>query len=174
MPRSWLWPQETLDKVELRLHQLKDIAREAMTELRLLIYELRPSILEEQGLLAALNERLDAVKTRSGLQVDLQLECDHILPLDVQDELFRVILEGLNNVVKHARARHVKIQMVGQDGCCRLVLEDDGCGFDVSTASRYGGYGLKTVRERLQRIGGTLTVRSEPGAGSTLEIEVPL
>ena len=57
---------------------------------------------------------------------------------------------------------------------CRLVLEDDGCGFDVNTASRYGGYGLKTIRERLQRIGGTLTVRSEPGAGSTLEIEVPL
>ena len=162
------------DKVELRLHQLKDIAREAMTELRLLIYELRPSILEEQGLLAALNERLEAVETRSGLQVDLQLECDQILPLDVQDELFRVILEGLNNVVKHARARHVKIQMVRQGDCCRLVLEDDGCGFDVSTASRYGGYGLKTIRERLQRIGGTLSVRSEPGAGSTLEIEVPL
>ena len=162
------------DKVELRLHQLKDIAREAMTELRLLIYELRPSILEEQGLLAALNERLEAVESRSGLHVDLQLECDQVLPLDVQDELFRVILEGLNNVVKHARARHVKIQMVGQDGCCRLVLEDDGCGFDVSTASRYGGYGLKTIRERLQQIGGTLTVRSEPGAGSTLEIEVPV
>ena len=162
------------DKVELRLHQLKDIAREAMTELRLLIYELRPSILEEQGLLAALNERLEAVETRSGLQVDLQLECDQILPLDVQDELFRVILEGLNNVVKHARASHVKIQMVRQGDCCRLILEDDGCGFDVSTASRYGGYGLKTIRERLQRIGGTLTVRSEPGAGSTLEIEVPI
>ena len=124
--------------------------------------------------MAALNERLEAVETRSGLQVDLQLECDQILPLDVQDELFRVILEGLNNVVKHARASHVKIQMVRQGDCCRLILEDDGCGFNVSTASRYGGYGLKTIRERLQRIGGTLTVRSEPGAGSTLEIEVPI
>ena len=133
------------DKVELRLHQLKDIAREAMTELRLLIYELRPSILEEQGLLAAETKGWRRLKLARACKW-IYTECDHILPLDVQDELFRVILEGLNNVVKHARATHVKIQLVGQDDHCRLVLEDDGCGFDVSTASRYGGYGLKTIR----------------------------
>ncbi len=162
------------DKAEQRLHQLKDIAREAMTELRLLVYELRPSILEAQGLQAALYERLEAVEMRSGIDVTLEIEGDQALPLNLQNELFWVILEGLNNIVKHARAQHVQLRMVEQDNCCRLTLTDDGTGFDVTTARRYGGYGLKTIGERLAQFDGTLTIRSQPGAGTTLTIEVPL
>lgn len=163
-----------VDRAERRLHQLKDIAREAMTELRLLVYELRPSILEEQGLAAALLERLEAVEMRSGIDVTLDIEGNQALPLNVQNELFWVVLEGLNNIVKHARARHVQLRMVEQDNCCRLTLTDDGSGFDVNTARRYGGYGLKTIGERLAQFGGGLTIHSQPGAGTTLVIEVPL
>lgn len=162
------------DKAEQRLHQLKEIAREAMTELRLLVYELRPSILEEQGLQAALYERLEAVEMRSGIEVALEIDCVPPLPLDLQNELFWVILEGLNNIIKHARARHVQLRVVGQADRCQLTLTDDGSGFDVSTARRYGGYGLKTIGERLAQFGGTLAIHSQPGTGTTLEIEVPL
>lgn len=162
------------DKAEQRLRQLKEIAREAMTETRLLIYQLRPSILEEIGLTAALCERLEAVEVRSGLAVSFHADDDVTLPPDVEAELFRVILEGLNNIIKHARARHVQLQIAAEPGCCRVVLTDDGAGFDVATAARYGGYGLKTIEERLQQVGGKLSITSEPGRGTRLEMEIPL
>lgn len=162
------------DKAEERLYQLKDAAREAMTELRLLIYKLRPAILEEEGLEAALVERLQAVEIRSGIEVEMDLNGGLTSSLEVQQELFWVILEGLNNIVKHARAKHVRLTIVELADRCRLTLADDGVGFDVSTATRYGGYGLKTIGERLEVVGGTLSIRSERGAGTVLEIEVPL
>lgn len=162
------------EKAEQRLRQLKEIAREAMTETRLLIYQLRPFILEEQGLIVALRERLEAVEVRSGIEVELQIEGDPTLSPEVESELFRAILEGLNNVIKHARAKHVQLQIVMQPECCLVVLTDDGTGFDVATSARYGGYGLKTIEERLHQIGGTLTIWSEPGEGTRLEMEAPL
>ena len=162
------------EKAEQRLHQLKEIAREAMTETRLLIYQLRPSILEEEGLAVALRERLEAVEARSGIEVDLQIAGDPMLPPDVESNLFRAILEGLNNIIKHARAKHVQLQVMVMPEWCRVILSDDGVGFDVSTSDRYGGYGLRTIKERLQQIGGTLAMRSEPGAGTTLTMEAPL
>ena len=161
-------------KAEQRLYQLKEIAREAMTETRLLIYQLRPSILEEQGLVAALRERLEAVEVRSGIDVDLNVEGDPVFAPDVESELFRAILEALNNVLKHARARHVELQIAMQSDCCNIVLVDDGVGFDVSTSTRYGGYGLKTIEERLHKIGGSLSIDSKPDAGTRLLMEVPL
>ena len=162
------------EKAEQRLHQLKEIAREAMTETRLLIYQLRPSILEAEGLAVALRERLEAVEARSGIEVDLQIVGDPMLPPDVESDLFRAILEGLNNIIKHARAKHVQLQVMVMPECCRVILSDDGVGFDVSTSDRYGGYGLRTIEERLQQIGGTLAMQSEPGAGTTLTMEAPL
>ncbi|MEZ4768276.1 MAG: histidine kinase [Caldilineales bacterium] len=162
------------DKAEQRLHLLKEIAREAMTETRLMIYQLRPSILEEQGLETALRERLDAVEVRSGIEVELQVVGDGALPPDVEAELFRAILEGLNNIIKHARARKVQLTVMVLPDCCRVVLSDDGAGFDVTTSTRYGGYGLRTIQERLQHIGGTIKISSEPGKGTSLEMEAPL
>ena len=163
-----------VDKAELRLRQLKEIAREAMTETRLLIYQLRPSILEEQGLAGALRERLEAVEVRSGLEATLQIDDDIDLPPDTEAELFRMILEGLNNIIKHARAKHVQLQVTARSGCCRVVLTDDGSGFDVTTSARYGGYGLRTIEERLHQMGGTLLITSEPGAGTQVMMEIPL
>lgn len=162
------------EKAELRLQQLKEIAREAMTETRLLIYHLRPSILEEQGLMAALRERLEAVEARSGLEVALQIEDDVVLPAATEAELLKMILEGLNNIIKHARAKHVQLQITARSGYCQVILTDDGSGFDVATSARYGGYGLKTIEERLQQIGGTVSITSQPGAGTQVKMEIPL
>ncbi|MCB0238210.1 MAG: histidine kinase, partial [Anaerolineae bacterium] len=104
----------------------------------------------------------------------LQIDDDIDLPPDTEAELFRMILEGLNNIIKHARAKHVQLQVTARSGCCRVVLTDDGSGFDVTTSARYGGYGLRTIEERLHQMGGTLLITSEPGAGTQVMMEIPL
>lgn len=163
-----------VEKTQEQMHQLKSIARTATSEVRLLIYALRPSSLEERGLEAALNERLEAVEIRSGITVDYQCALQQEVPPPVQDVVFQVILEGLNNVLKHAQATHIRLQVAAQDGWCCAILQDDGVGFDVDKAARYGGYGLQTIAERLELAGGVFTIASQPGAGSTLTFEVPL
>ncbi len=163
-----------IDKSEDQMHQLKSIARTAMSEVRLLIYELRPASVEELGLAEALHQRLQSVEMRSGLTVDFHCALEQEMPPAVQDVLFRTILEGLNNILKHAQASRVVLHISARDNTCRVVLSDDGVGFDVAMSSRYGGYGLTAMAERLGTVGGTLVIQSQPGAGSTLEIEAPL
>ena len=160
-----------IDVVEERLHLLNERAREAMTEMRLLIYELRPSILEEAGLAAALGTRLEVVEARSGLKTDLLVVGERRLPLDVEAELYRVALEGLNNVLKHAKASEVRLRLTIGNRDVHLTIDDNGSGFDLEAATRYGGYGLATMEERMRKIGGTLSIETVPGGGTTLHVE---
>jgi signal transduction histidine kinase len=161
-----------IDVLEPRLKRLYEHTREAMAEMRLLIFELRPSILEEAGLVAALEARLEAVEVRSGLKVDLQVVGERRLLPEVEIELFRVAVEGLNNVLKHARARLVLLAVTFDEDTVRLTIQDDGIGFDLDAATRYGGYGLGIMAERVQQIGGELRIETAPGAGTALHVEV--
>jgi signal transduction histidine kinase len=161
------------DVVEERLKRLNKHAREAMTEMRMLIHELRPSILEEAGLAEALKVRLESVEARSGLKANLQVVGQQRrLPATVEDALYRVALEGLNNVLKHAQAREVELDLGFDEGAVRLTIKDDGIGFDLDSAARYGGYGLAMMQERVEHIGGSLSIETAPGAGTTLRVEV--
>jgi signal transduction histidine kinase len=145
-----------------------------MAEMRLLIFEMRPPLLTKVGLAAALKARLEAVEARSGLGIEFQVEGDQTLPPTTEAELYRVALEGLNNVVKHAQAGQVKVHLIFDDSCLRLTIQDDGLGFDLEDASRYGGYGLSTMKERVEQIHGTMAINTALGAGTKLEIEVKL
>lgn len=161
-----------IDVLEQRLDRLYEHTREAMTEMRLLIHELRPSILEEAGLAPALRARLEAVEVRSGLEAELQVDGERRLPPEVEAELYRVALEGLNNVLKHARADCVNLALSFDENAVRLTIRDDGVGFDLDSATRYGGYGLGIMEERVQQVGGDLRIETAPGAGTTLYVEV--
>ena len=163
-----------VEDAEKRLQTLKDIAQESMTEMRLLIYELHPSILEEAGLVAALRQRLETVESRSGIEVDLQVEGEQRMPIAVEKELYQISLEGLNNVLKHAKAKQVLVRLSFEHDRCRLTIQDDGVGFDLERTDRYGGYGLANIKDRLEQIGGELTIITEPGKGTTLDIEVAI
>jgi signal transduction histidine kinase len=156
------------------LQTLKSIAQESMSEMRLLIYELHTSILEEAGLVAALRQRLETVESRSGIQVDLQVEGEQRLPIAVEEELYQISLEALNNVLKHAKAKQVLVQLLFEQDRCQLTIQDDGIGFDLERTDRFGGYGLANIRHRLEKIGGELTIITEPGKGTILDIEVIL
>ena len=163
-----------IGKAEQRLEILKDIAQEAMNEMRLLIYQLQPSILREEGLAAALRKRLDAVEVRSGIAVDFLVAGDEQLPLQVENTLFPIAQEGLNNILKHAKAKNIEVRLSSKQDCCRLIIRDDGVGFDPEGIGPYGGYGLANMRDRLEKINGTLTIDSHPGKGTILNIEVSI
>jgi signal transduction histidine kinase len=161
-----------LGPVEDNVNHIADLVREAMSDMRLLTFELRPSLLEEQGLVEALRDRLDAVESRSGLETSLKVAGEARLPLSAEAEIYRVAQEALNNVMKHARASQVAIDIRSTDESFLLTVEDNGVGFNPQKLQSLGGLGLRTMRERVQHIGGTLAVESEPGSGTTVRVEV--
>jgi signal transduction histidine kinase len=140
--------------------------------MRLLLFELRPPLLQERGLAAALRTRLRAVEARAGLATAFEGEDADRLRPETEQELYRVAQEALNNVLKHAHAGRATVRLdVGADRAA-LEVVDDGVGFEP--ALRGGdGYGLPGMRERAERLGGTLRVESAPGAGTRVRVEVP-
>jgi signal transduction histidine kinase len=156
------------------LVELQAMAREALFEIRLLIFELHPPILEDQGLSAAIQVRLSSVEGRAGLQTDLDVHGERRLPLSQEEDIYRIVLEALNNVVKHARARHVSVRLKFCDEFMYIEIKDDGRGFDMDKADGRGGMGLKSMKERAKRINADLEILSKPGDGSTLKLTMPL
>jgi len=156
------------------LQELHDMARQAMLDMRMLIFELHPPVLEKEGLVAALQARLAAVESRAGLQTEIHVEGAERLPLSVEEELFWIALEAFNNVVKHANARQVKVhlQFDGQNAC--LEIKDNGAGFDPAEARESGGMGLRGIDERAQQLKGKLEIQSAPGQGTTLRVETKI
>jgi signal transduction histidine kinase len=153
------------------LREVRASAGEALAEMRLLLHELRPPLLREHGLGAALRARLAAVEGRSGLTTEARLDEGTRLAAAVEQELYRIAQEALNNVLKHARASRVTLAFEAADGCARLEVADDGAGFDPDRPA--GGLGLAGMRERAAHLGGALRVESAPGMGTRIVVEVP-
>jgi signal transduction histidine kinase len=147
------------------------MAREAMVDMRMLIFELHPPMLEEEGLVAALQARLAAVESRAGLQAEFCVEGEQLLPLAMQEELFWIAVEAFNNVIKHAKAQQVEVCLQLDRPTVCLSIKDDGIGFDPATAGQGGGMGLRSMAERVERIRGKLEITSAPGSGTTVSVQ---
>lgn len=161
------------DNVAERLSEMGEIAQQALKEMRLLVYELRPPILEEEGLLGALHQRLAAVEKRAGVEARLLAEEIADLPTPIQEGLFRIVQEALNNSLKHAAATSVTVRLGTDDQELLLEVADNGRGFDTRAETDHqGGIGLTTMRERAERLGGSLEVRSAPGQGTTVLVRL--
>lgn len=161
------------EAVEAYLREFRRSAGQTLQETRLLIFELRPPLVEQEGLQAALLARLEAVETRSGLQVQVDLDVPEGLPAAVEDELYGLTLEALNNILKHAQARQIKITLAPDSNGLRLVIADDGVGFDPHSAAARSGLGLRSLHERAALLNGRVQLDSAPGRGTTLEVWVP-
>jgi nitrate/nitrite-specific signal transduction histidine kinase len=148
-----------LDRMERTAHQ-------ALKEMRWLLYELRPPLLEKIGLAGALQQRVSAVEQRAGMNAQVAVDCRATLPVDVEEGIFRIAQEALNNTLKHAQAKSVKVCVLADEERIRLEVADDGIGFEPDGASRRGGFGLAMMRERAEQLRGTLTIVSEPGQGT--------
>ena len=156
------------------LRVLQDTAQEALDEMRLLIFELRPPILEQVGLVAAVQARLNAVEGRTNLQTRLLAEEMRRLPSHVEQALYRIALEALNNVLKHAHAQCVTVHLWQTQRSVMLEIVDDGDGFDPAVTSENGGLGLRGIAERVTQFGGQFAVQSVPGDGTQLHVEIAL
>lgn len=161
------------DVAATHLQELRNMAREAMMDMRLLIFELHPPVLEKEGLVTAVQTRLETVEARSGLHTALHVEGQEThLPLSLEEELYRIVQEALNNAVRHARAQQVTVEFLyADDGLC-LTVRDDGQGFDPAVARQSGGLGLRGIEERVERIGGKLDVESTLAKGTALQVQV--
>ncbi|MBN1137190.1 MAG: GAF domain-containing protein [Anaerolineae bacterium] len=152
------------------LSRIEGAAQKALKEMRLLLYELRPPTLAEEGLVGALQQRLNAVEDRTGLQVRLLVDGEIDLPAPVEEGLYRIAQEALNNALRHAGAGSVTVRLQADAERLELVVEDDGCGFDVAAAADRGGLGLASMRERARALGSQLEIQSRPGAGTTVKV----
>ncbi len=158
------------------LQELQETAQEGMRDMRLLIFQLHPPVLEAEGLVAALQARLAAVEGRAGLQTEFRVEGERRLPIAIEEELFWIAQEALNNVRKHAAARRVTVHLHFTASTIDLEVADDGVGFDLQAvrSEGRGSGGLRSIAERAARVGGRLTHESQPGKGTRLHVEVLL
>jgi PAS domain S-box-containing protein len=158
--------------VASKLEQLSELGREALSEMRSLILELRPGSLAETGFIPALRTHLAAVQDRTGLVIHLEVSPDLArLPAPVEDVLYRIAQEAIHNVVKHARAHEVTVRVSSPSDLVRLEIIDDGIGFHRREG--VGGLGLPGMAARAENRGGSVTVESARGGGTIVTAVLP-
>lgn len=156
------------------LERAENMAKQALKEMRLLVYELRPLELEEKGFLGALQQRLDTVEGRAGIDVELKINQQAPLPVYLEDALFRIVQEALNNIIKHSNATKVTIEMDINEEACNMRIIDNGIGFDPASIQTRHGMGLLNMRERAEELGGKLFINSVPLQGTEVAFELDL
>lgn len=162
--------QEQIGRIEGMLNEVE-------RHLRRYSHELRPTILDDLGWIPAIRFLAEGVSKRAALPIEIQATVSGRLPTAIETTLYRIVQEALNNVVKHAKAKHVWIRAWRQKQVLYCSVRDDGTGFDSPSAHEGAskrGLGLVAMRERASAIGGTLQIKSSPGQGTELSLQLPL
>jgi signal transduction histidine kinase len=162
-------------KARERLERANELAQGALAEMRALIFQLRPMTLQEEGLLSALKKHLNAVHSRDGRLVELRVTgAARRLPAPIEDASFRILQEGVNNVIKHAHAERARVELHFEPQCLRVSVIDTGVGFDPAAPRDNAKLGMTSMRERAEAVGGHLYVESAPGKGTRVRAEFPI
>ena len=163
-----------MDQVIAQTERLGELSQQSLKEMRLLLFELRLPILEREGLAKALRHRLDAVEKRAGVDANLIVAGVDRLPAVVEEGLFYMAYEALNNSLKHAAATKMTVSLRAIDGNVELQVVDNGKGFDVQSASEAGGMGLANLKDRALKLKAQLEITSFPEKGTSIKIVVHL
>ena len=158
---------EDVAGAQRHLVEAEALARQSQEELAGLIEELRPPALSDHGFGEALKEYVSEWSRRTGIEAEVRTQGERPLPLGLEPALFRVVQEALSNVARHSEAGRVEVQLTRQEDELALTIDDDGRGFDVA-AVKNRGYGLQSMRERVEALGGQLLVQSEQGQGTQI------
>lgn len=167
--------REAAETIRPRLREAQASAETIIRELRRIVAALSPALLEKLGLTAAVRHLTARFHHTAPAAVRVRISPGmDALPMEVQEVMYRVAQEGLQNIAKHARATRVNLSLEAADMCIRLRLGDNGAGFDTEAAGRQAmSFGLAGMRQRAELLGGTLAVRSAPGKGTVLTLQVP-
>lgn len=162
-----------------RLKAIAETARQAIQQARLMAHNLRPGLLEELGFTKAIRASADKAAQASGISIAVALQdIDGLLPPEFEINFFRIIQESMNNVLKHASASEAKITLTKNPAGLRLVVEDNGRGFEPSRLDsarpEQRGFGLRQIAERAKMMGGRVELQSQAGQGTRLVVEVPV
>jgi PAS domain S-box-containing protein len=171
-----MMPADLSPDIRRHLHDASDLTSQVIRQVRTVMTELRPPVLDDYGLLAALQWYGQQFSERTGIAVDVVAnDLDMRCAPTIETALFRIAQEALNNVAKHAMASHVELALHCENGRVRLAIADDGKGFLVASVRQISDephWGFLTMQERALAVGGTLQVSSQPGAGTVVVVEV--
>jgi signal transduction histidine kinase len=168
------------DKVRAILRKAQALSTNVLEETHKLIYQLRPTMLDDLGLVAAMRWLIDGTMSPAGVKASFRvIGRERRLPSNVETTLFRVVQETVSNITRHARAGNAAVVLHFKRGMIAVHVSDDGCGFDVAEAvsskDRPRGLGLLGMRERIELVNGTISILSYPGSnGTKVDIEIPL
>jgi signal transduction histidine kinase len=154
------------------VEKISENARQALREMRLFLFELEPVDIERDGLVSTIQQRLASVEGRSGIQARMIADSEILLSADIETEIYYIVEEALNNILKHAFAKSVIIKLKQRKESLLLEIVDNGCGFDFDKV-KFGGKGLGNIKERAKRIKGRLNIDSSPEHGTKITLVVP-
>ena len=165
-----------LERVQEYLTLLGDTAQQAMKQMRLMLYELRPAVLEQVGLVQALTQRLDAVERRAGINARLEVAEPLRLSPYIEESLYRICQEALNNALKHSLAHNVVVRLQRDGNTVTLEVSDDGIGFVLGQPGEAkldaAGVGLSHIRERATRLNAALVIETAPDQGTKIRVSL--
>jgi two-component system, NarL family, sensor histidine kinase LiaS len=163
------------EQLERELKTIAEAAHKAATEIRSLLLEKQVVHLAAGSLERRLKDEMEIFRARTGLKLEFECAIDaHDLPYEVEQELYFALREGIINAIRHSRASELNLSLTQNQTTCCVELRDNGVGFDKSSVVSGGGFGLKGMRERIEKVGGHLAIETAPGKGTCISIEVPL
>jgi len=163
------------EQLERELKTIAEAAHKAATEIRSLLLEKQVVHLAAGSLERRLKDEMEIFRARTGLKLEFECAIDaHDLPYEVEQELYFALREGIINAIRHSRATELNLSLTQNQTTCCVDLRDNGVGFDKSSVVSGGGFGLKGMRERIEKVGGHLAIETAPGKGTCITIEVPL
>ena len=157
--------------VTMHLNEAENLVSDVIQELTFLVQEIYPIALQEKGLPTSLREYAFEWENRNDIKVNLKLKNERRIPFGVEQALYRVTQESLANVARHSHAKRMDISLMYNVNSIQLSLADDGCGFDMSLKGQ--GLGLRSIRERVSSVHGTVQIQSAPGQGTRIIVQVP-
>ncbi|CAM3778306.1 sensor histidine kinase [Mesobacillus thioparans] len=169
---SLRWFDQEPEKARQQLEQISEIAGKAQGEMRALLLHLRPVQLSGESLCEGIVKLIQELKQKTNLAFEASIDEIENISQAAEEHIFRIVQEALSNILRHADAAKVKIMLAEENHTIHLYIGDDGKGFDIHE-EKMASYGLKTMRERCEQIGGTYNIRSKENEGTYIEIRIP-
>jgi NarL family two-component system sensor histidine kinase LiaS len=160
------------EAAETHIKEAERLTLALRQELTSLIQQLRPAALEGKGLAAALSEYSREWSRQNGISAEVRVQRQRSLPLEIEQTVFRIVQEALANIARHSKAKQVEIELIYTRDSVSCSINDDGVGFDPKTGEK--GFGLRSMSERAEGLGGNLMIKSDQGEGTSISVNFPI